>query len=121
MSKLILTGRTELIAAIYNEDFLPTAVVRPAPGAPAPGTVMCFHSLRFGDEKTLKKLVDAAGPSDSDVEQFKFELFPFFEKYPSLDHECIGCKTNAAKEGEVQRHLIKDNEKFSEKLCEDCP
>lgn len=117
---IILTGRTELLAALYDEENLPTAIVRPVAASHYP---MCVHSLREGDESLFNDFIQEAkaGNEKADEEQLKFELYKFFEQYPSRDHECSGCRLNSQKDSDVVRHLIKDTKEHAVKLCEDCP
>lgn len=117
---IIITGKTELLAAIYNEDLLPSAIVDPTGADP-----YCLHSLREGDESLFNQLLES-GCDAADVEfkpenyeQAKFKLYKFYEDYPSPNHTCIGC-AGLADRGKGERHRISDTEVAASKLCADC-
>lgn len=120
MSKVIeLTGRTEILAAIYSSDFLPSAILSEKPDAH--GTEpFCLHCLRrenvtffeqfaSGYKKSQGKKV---GPETD--EEVKAWLVPFCEDYYEQGHQCIGCHDTD------DEHRIETSEKSCRKTTEDC-
>jgi hypothetical protein len=114
---IVLTGRTELLAAIYNEDNLPTAVIMPYDSYQP----FCLHSLRDGDERTVDKLIEYAAENTSTDEEPKFKLYRFFEDYPEQSHTCHGCYWNSKNiNSDIVAHQIALTEQFATKTCDEC-
>lgn len=114
-----IIGRTALLALIYDEDTLPSGVIRSAAEPTAP---FCVHALREGDVDTFERIMteDLKKAPKVDQETIEFHYWPFYDQYPSSSHECIGCALNNRKNNDVQRHLINDTNEVAKKLCEDC-
>lgn len=112
-----ITGRVDLIAAIYDEDNLPTAIVMPAH---RDGFPFCLHSLREGNETTFEDLMETEQDAADGAEP-AFKLYRFFEDYPTQSHKCIGChhNHNTIDDGIVV-HTIADSDAHAVKLCADC-
>ena len=114
---IILTGRTELIAAIYDEDNLPSAIIAPECELSVP---FCLHSLRFGDERTLDALIAIELESGASEEP-TFKLWRFYEDYPRQDYRCAGCAFNHEHiSNNVVVHMISESEEYANKTCEEC-
>lgn len=114
---MLITGRVDLIAAIYDEDHLPTAVVMPAHKDNYP---FCLHSLREGNEGTLDSLLAVEQNAVGEGNEVQFKLYPFFEDYPSPSHKCLGCHHNHRTDEDVVVHVIADNNEYAVKQCADC-
>lgn len=122
---LILTGRTELLATIYNPDILPSAIVCAKGHRSQP---WCVHSLRDGDEDLFeKKLMGLArtnsGLSETDSSkdnELQFELHRFFDEYPEQSGVCHGCYYNHEKNSDVVQHKVRETESLAVKTTEDC-
>jgi hypothetical protein len=113
-----ITGRVDLIAAIYDEDNLPTAVVMPAH---KDGYPFCLHSLREGNESTLEGLLLIEQKAVGEDAEPEFKLFKFFEDYPNPSHKCLGCHHNHNKiDEDVVVHTIADSNTYATKQCADC-
>lgn len=116
---IILTGRTEIIAAIYDPDNLPSAVIAVGDHNP-----YCLHSLRTEDLSFFEQtfLPEARGanefnPDKADKdEELKVKLFKFFEDYRAQDHTCMGCYHSE----KLDRHRIEQNEDACTKSTEEC-
>lgn len=127
MSKYrLLTGRTEILAAVYDEQNLPTALItdHPASGRSSSAPT-CLHALREGPlESTEQMLNHFAAASEVDKnkepEEIIARLYPFFEDYESQHHSCIGCSSNDSYGVGDGTHFIHDTESTARKLCEDC-
>ena len=112
-----LTGLTEIQAAIYKEDNLPSAVIADKDG----DQPFTLHSLReeglqFFEEHFINRMISAQGIERKDVDQLKVRLYKFFENYENQTAPCYG----SALSDNIQQFYIKDAEHFATKLCEDC-
>jgi len=115
---ITITGRVDLIAAIYDEDNLPSAIIVPKEAQTNP---YCLHSLREGNEGTLEALYERAMHGLPVEAEPVFLLYRFFEDFPKQDYKCAGCHYNRANiDDDVTVHLIADSNDFATKLCEDC-
>lgn len=122
---LILTGRTELLAALYNPEILPSAIVCQKGYH---SQAWCVHSLRDGDEDLFeKKLLGLArsnlGLSETDSskdDDLQFELHRFYEDFPEQGSTCHGCHYNHEKNENVVRHKVRETEHVATKTTEDC-
>lgn len=117
---ITLVGRTQILAAIYNPETLPTAIFAVGDYAP-----FCAHCLRESDlsffEKTflphLRQINNVAPEDSKKDEELKIKLYKFFEDYPERGHTCTGC---ASSEQIPVPHLIKYSESACTKTTEDC-
>lgn len=117
---VVLTGRTEILAAIYNPDYLPSAVLC---GKDNDAHPFCLHVLREEDlsyfERNLMRRLRSAQFGSDDAkndEKVIAWLWPFFEDFPSQRFVCSGCAESDKSEG----HRIEANETFCRKTTEDC-
>lgn len=124
MSKYIeIVGRTEILAAIYDEKNLPTAII--CEDSDHSTTPACLHSLRTADLETTELVLVAFADKinvspTKNPEKIRARLYPFFEDYPDGYHTCMGCY-HAHDRGLVEvYHDISDTEDVARKLCEDC-
>lgn len=120
MSKKTLTGRTEILAAIYNPEHLPSASLLADGSAP-----YCLHSLRteglaFFDKKFMCSLRAENGHHPDDVthdEELKCTFYPFVEEAPYFTmYNCTGCYLGENTDG----HRVDQSEEVSKKTCEEC-
>lgn len=117
-----LIGRTALIAALYSDDYLPSAIVADEENTEH---VYCMHSLRDGPESTTEDFISETckrqglDPKKPENGEPKFTLWRFSEDYPSQTRECRGCKANAAL-GKGIRHVIGDTREVARKTIADC-
>lgn len=121
----LITGRTEILAAIYDEKNLPTAVLSDHREDHDPVVPNCLHSLRYGTlevtEGILQEFADACGvDKEKEPEKIVARLYPFYEDYPQQHHNCIGCHRAAEFDENVEGHRIHSTEEYARKLCEDC-
>jgi hypothetical protein len=112
-----IIGRVDLIAAIYDEDNLPTAIIEPAH---TDGYPFCLHSLREGNESTLEGLLETERKNAGEGNDVEFKLYRFFEDYPSPSHKCLGCHHNHRTDADVVVHKISDSNAYAVKQCADC-
>lgn len=119
MSRETIIGRAALLALIYCEDTLPSAIIRPVQEQHTP---FCVHSLRAGDEATFESLFKHAERRDPkyDPAEIEFHYWPFYEDYPYPTHGCIGCSMNEDKQPSETGHRMENTEGVAKKLCEDC-
>jgi hypothetical protein len=116
---LTIVGRTAILAAIYDPDHLPSAII--AVGSSNP---FCLHSLReedlsFFDETFMPQVrgSNEVDPGDDKKdEELKVKLYKFFEDYPQQDHTCMGCYHSE----KLERHKIMHSEEACTKTTEDC-
>lgn len=119
----VLTGRAEILAAIYDEKNLPSAVIcedKDESTYPA-----CLHGLREADLSTTETLLsifaDKLGLEHGDRdEKVRARLYPFFEDYPFGYHTCMGCQFGYERGVVEAYHDVEDTEEHARKLCEDC-
>ncbi len=115
-----LTGRTEILAAIYNSKHLPSAVLGENGDEDEGTQPYCLHSLRDGDFTKFDTFINMykdkqgfAQTFDTD-EKVKAWLTPFFEDYHDTNHTCMGCYQTE------NDHKIRDNAEACLKTTEDC-
>lgn len=109
-----ITGRTELLAAIYDPDNLPSAVVHAEGLSTVP---YCLHCLRLGDlsdfETFFQEACDNQGVNSDDPKEYEnkaqFLLYKFFEDFPMQSYNCVGCARSDAVE---VRHTVAMSEEF---------
>lgn len=115
-----LVGRTAIIAAIYSDDFLPSAVLHPTNAAP-----FCLHGLRssdlaYFDNKFMRHLRlenGVAGADGSKDEELTCDFYPFVEDYPHYKgHICTGCQIGDS----TDTHYVRDSATACTKLAEEC-
>lgn len=120
MTRKVLTGRTEILAAIYNPEYLPSGSLLPSSHAP-----FCLHSLRanglkFFDSAFMQTLRAGNGvdvDNDKKDEELTCDFFPFFEEAPYVTgFSCTGCYHG----DETETHRVKDSEEACTKTCEEC-
>ena len=120
MSRKVLTGRTEILAAIYNPEHLPSASLLPNSSSP-----FCLHGLRANGleffENTFMPSLRVGNGINSDNskkdEELECSFFPFFEEAPYVNSfTCTGCYHGMETEG----HSVKDSEHTCTKTCEEC-
>lgn len=120
---IVLTGRTEILAAIYDEKNLPSAILcEDKDGSAYPA---CLHGLREADLTTTEQLLvifgDKLGLEHKDRnEKVRARLYPFFEDYPLGQHTCMGCYFGHERGVIEEYHDIEETERHARKLCEDC-
>lgn len=116
----VLKGRTEIIAAIYDEQNLPSAIIdinRHTCYHPA-----CLHSLREGDERTTDQMLEywADEFGVGNLDELEVRLYPFHENYWEQSHRCTGCNVASSRGASVEQHTIRETDAHARKLCEDC-
>lgn len=120
---ITITGKTELLAAIYDENNLPSAIIVPTDDRAAP---FCLHSLREGDESMFEEVLKRALNNEGidfkpeHYEEATFTMWRFFEDFPRQDYKCTGCAINGNKGKGAGTHFISASADVSVKLCEDC-
>lgn len=113
----IITGLTDLQAAIYNEDNLPSAIISDKHG----NQPYCLHSLRseglsYFDDVFLVHMLSVQSLEKKDIDQLQLRIYKFYENYESQGNVCHGC----ARSEKLEHHEIRDTEQVAKKLCEDC-
>lgn len=118
MSHKVLIGRTEILAAIYNPEHLPSASLLPDSSTP-----FCLHTLRtnglkFFDETFMALLRQSNGvEGDKKDEELKCPFFPFFEEAPYVNSfSCTGCALGP----DTKVHPVRKSEIACTKTCEEC-
>lgn len=122
-----LIGRTDILGAIYNDDFLPTAIMTAGHNPREIGTQpACLHSLRCmtlpAVDAMFKNWATEQGIEPKDIDaNLKLQLFHFYEQFPQQDYHCVGCST-ASKTGsnDVTKHRINTTADAATRLAEDC-
>lgn len=120
---IVLTGRTEILAAIYDEKNLPSAIL--CEDKDESTYPSCLHGLREADLTTTEQLLvifgDKLGLEHKDRnEKVRARLYPFFEDYPAGRHTCMGCYFGHDRGVVEGYHDIEETERHARKLCEDC-
>jgi hypothetical protein len=117
MSKTIkLTGETEILAAIYDPDNEPSAVLsikEPARGSDA--HPYCLHSLRNGSLTDFTNTMQLSREVHGGGSPVAF-LTKRFANYPEQTHLCHGCY----KFDGLEQHVIKQSAVACTKQFEDC-
>lgn len=117
---VILTGRTEILAAIYNPENLPSGSILANGSAP-----FCLHGLRteglsYFEDTFLPIVRETNGVSQNDSkkdEELKVEFYPFVEEAPYFDsYSCTGCYHGNETEG----HYVRQSAERCTKTCEEC-
>ena len=115
-----LTGRTEILAAIYNPQHLPSASILANPSSP-----FCLHSLRTEGlsyfENTFLPSIrgnnNVSGDDPTKDEELKVDFYPFVEEAPYFrQFSCTGCYYGNETEG----HHVRDSAVACTKTCEEC-
>jgi len=115
-----IIGRIAIIAAIYDPDNLPSAII-----AINDHTPYCLHSLREEDlsffETTFLREARAANgfnvDKDDKDEELKVKFYKFFEDYPEQGHICIGCRNSDKADS---THKIHESKEACTKSTEEC-
>lgn len=115
-----LVGRTAILAAIYNPDHLPSAVLDANSSSP-----FCLHCLRENGlaffEGPFMHIVrrnnNVEENDDKKDEELVVRFTPFFEDHPNVrTYVCTGCGYGEKTEG----HMMRDSETACTKTTEEC-
>lgn len=109
-----IKGTTELIAAIYDPELLPSAIIVPTDATHRP---FCVHSVRTGNMDFFNKFIGTVIGADEDSE---FIVYKFFEDYPSQEYTCLGCHYLETMGLADESHDIVDSAAVCTKTTEDC-
>lgn len=119
----VLVGRTAILAAVYDEGNLPTAIL--CEDVSPEHYPICLHSMRTADLATTDHLLDDLAARcnvdpTAEPEKIRARLYQFFEAYPTGSHTCMGCYYAHTRGLVDAYHDVEDVENFARKLCEDC-
>ncbi len=115
-----LIGVTQILAAIYNPEHLPSAIIAAGSGEP-----YCLHSFRESDLQLFEKrfmptlrVNNGVRAEDRSMDE-KLEAFfyKFYEDYPDGGHSCHGCYHSEQIEN---THRIRESEEACTKTTEEC-
>lgn len=116
-----LTGETEIVAAVYDPEIPPSAIITFSEGGKN-GDPNCVHSFREGSlqdfENTMKRAYDEQGKTRNDPkgEPLVAWLYENHLRYPHQSHTCHGCYFGE----KLERHTIEDSLQACTKQHEDC-
>lgn len=111
-----LTGETEIIAAIYDPDTAPSAIILFNDSDPH-----CVHSFRENSlqdfEITMERVYREQGKERGKGEPLTAKLFESHLQYPIQSHTCHGCHFSTTIEID---HKIRDSVEACTKQHADC-
>jgi len=123
---VVIQGRTDILAAIYDSEYLPSAILDVTKdGKSRGGQPVCLHSLRTEDasffDAQLLRWAEAIGVVEKDIDDnLRVLLYKFYEDYPSQSDTCHGCYFSGQGSGKLTRHQITKSGVVSTKSTEDC-